>query len=150
MLRELDGRRAETIVEIGAGKGELTTALITKRRPFTSYYAFEIDATACTYLQNALPGITVLQESAFAFPQHLPKDKKIDLFVSSIPLSFYPSKKINGLLDAVRNRLDNRGTVIIIFSAFWLIRTFRKKFPGAKVYFFFTFPFYFILVYKST
>lgn len=149
LLHEAGTQQVKTVVEIGAGKGELTEALLTNKLRFLHYYAFEIDEKACQNLQFAFPEIILKQENAFEFAAHLPPEEKIDLFLSSIPLSFYSQKKITELLTSIKNSLGSNGKVIIIFTAFWLIPILKNGLPGSKLYSFFTFPPYFLLVYQQ-
>lgn len=149
MLRQIGDKPLQTVVEIGAGQGELTRALLKRNGRFAHYYAFEIDDEACAYLHKIFAEITIKKENAFDFPLHLPEGRKTDLFLSSIPLSFYSKQKIHGLLKHVKESLNENGMVVIIFSAIWLIPVLRRQFKGAKIYPFLTFPPYFLLSYKA-
>ena len=138
----------EIIVEIGAGKGELTNVL-QGHLQFNQYYAFEIDEKACEKLKKEFPSIVVQKADAFHFYNYLPESKKIDLFLSSIPLSFYSAKKVRELLNVAKGLLNNDGKIVIIFTAFWLTWFFKKILPGSRITSFLTFPPYFILVYQK-
>jgi phospholipid N-methyltransferase len=149
MLKEMGQGPYHIIVEIGAGKGELTTALLHNNIPFDQYHAFEIDGKACNHLREEFPSITIHPTNAFEFTKQLSVTEKINLFLSSIPLSFYPREKVKAMLSEVKNLLAANGKIVIIFSAVWLIPFLKKQLPGSTVIPFVTFPPYFILSYQK-
>ncbi|MFD2247349.1 class I SAM-dependent methyltransferase [Pontibacter ruber] len=139
-----------TIIEIGAGRGEITKPLLhkAKGKQNLSYYAFEIDEEACQYLRKHLHALTVVNGSAFEFEKHIPPAAKVDYFISSIPLSFYKKEMIGPFLQKIKTWLKPDGKLIIIFSAAWLMPLFKKHLPQLKPYTFLSFPPYFMVVYK--
>jgi len=139
-----------TIVEIGAGLGEITKPIVRKAKDKKqlAYYAFEIDQRSCRYLQEQLPQVRVLRESAFEFEAHIPSTAKLDYFISSIPLSFNKKKTIEDFLGKIKTRLAPGGKLIIVFSALWLIPLFKKHLPGLQLSSYLTFPPYFLVVYS--
>ena len=132
-----------SIMELGAGQGEITSAVINKIPAPKTYLAFEIDKNYYQKLSVDFPQIKVMPYDAFAFNSHL-NGTKADLIISSIPLSFYKKEKIEKLLEAIQDALQPGGSFIIIFHAFWLLPMLRKKFPGNKVEVFVTLPVYFL------
>lgn len=137
-----------TIMEAGAGQGEITQAILERHKqniPFT-YYAFEIDEEACQHLSASFPQITLVQQSVFDFEQHLPNNQQLDYFVSSIPLSFYKREAIETFLEKVKHHLKPSGKVIIVFTAAWLMPLFKKQFSKLSSQAFFSLPPYFMIV----
>lgn len=137
-----------TIMEAGAGQGEITQAILERQKqntPFT-YYAFEIDEEACQHLSASFPQVTLVQQSVFDFEQHLPSGQKLDYFVSSIPLSFYKRETIEAFLQKVKQHLKPGGKVIIVFTAAWLMPLLKKLFPTLSSQTFLSFPPYFMIV----
>lgn len=137
-----------TIMEAGAGQGEITQAILERQQPNTpfTYYAFEIDEESCQHLSETYPQITLVQQSVFDFEQHLPAGQQFDYFVSSIPLSFYKRETIDAFLENVKQHLKPGGKVIIVFTAAWLMPLFKKQFPNLNSQTFFSFPPYFMIV----
>lgn len=148
LLKQVGNHPVKTVIEIGVGKGELTAALLKNNLSFSDYYAFEIDDEACAHLHASFPQLTIKKTNAFDFANHLPPNQTVDLFISSIPLSFYPKMKIQSLLQTVKASLTEKGNVVIVFSAFWLIPVLKKQLPGGKLNTFFTFPPYFLYSYR--
>ncbi len=139
-----------TIVEVGAGQGEITRALVNRHQmPSINYYAYEIDAGFSIQLKNAYPQITVLNQNALDFAKQFPIPGTIDHFVSSIPLSFYKRKEIEDFCNSICNHLKGDGKFTVLFTAFWLIPVLKKQLPHIIITPFFTFPPYFIGVYTK-
>lgn len=145
------GTTAEkTIVEVGAGQGEITSALLADAQESNySYYAFEIDEDFFMRLKTAFPNITVLNHNALEFEEIVRPLNSIDYFISSIPLSFYKKTEIEGFCNNIARRLKKDGKFIILFTAFWLAPVLKKALPGIKITPFLTFPPYFLGVYKK-
>lgn len=138
-----------TIVEVGAGMGEITQAVKLKLNSQAyHYFAFEIDDAASLHLKEQFPGITVISASAFDFEDSIPKETLIDYFISSIPLSFYKKELIEDFLEKIKSRLNKNGKLIVPFSAAWLLPVFKKHLPGLHYEAFLTFPPYFLAVYE--
>ena len=138
------------IIELGAGRGEITSQVLKKleHNRTLDYYAFEIDEEACTYLKLEFPQVKISNQSAFDIAHETPQNFKADFIISSIPLSFYKREKIEELLMGLERKLKERGKIIILFSAVWLIPILRKQLKGRLISFL-TFPPYFLFVYTK-
>jgi phospholipid N-methyltransferase len=138
-----------SIVEVGAGMGEITRAVLNQLNGSAfNYYAFEIDEEAVLYLKEEFKAIHVLSESAFEFDKSIPNRFAIDYFISSIPLSFYKKEQIEVFLENIKSRLNTDGKFIVLFSAAWLLPIFKKHLPNLHYEAFLTFPPYFLAVYE--
>lgn len=138
-----------SIVEAGAGLGEITNAIHQKNilGKKLKYYAFEIDEDSCEHLKENFPSTIVLKDSIFKFDDFLPPSTKLDYFISSIPLSFYKNDLITELLEKVKLHLKEDGKIIILFTAAWLMPVLKKALPESQSEGFLTFPPYFTIVY---
>ncbi len=137
-----------SIIELGAGKGEITRVVLEKISTPEKYLAFEIDNTYSRELASRFPQLEVLQQDAFSFRNSLAGIRP-NLIISSFPLSFYRKEKIEKLLEDIREALQPGGAFIIIFHAFWLLPHLRRKFPGSTIKVFSTLPPYFLLSFTS-
>jgi phospholipid N-methyltransferase len=139
-----------SILEIGAGKGEVTKELIEKKilpaNKLFSYYAFELDIDFANQLRKSIPSINVLNKDAFSFKESIPAAFKADYIISTMPLSFYPKRKVDKLLKDFNDLLKPDGKIIILFHAFWLTPLLRKNFISSQLTVFSTLPLYFLLV----
>jgi phospholipid N-methyltransferase len=150
IIAEINVSPGINIIEAGAGYGEITSGVIYKTGPqqTLNYYAFEIDEHACHRLVETFSNVHVHNTSALNFADTISTSIKADYFISSIPLSFYRHGVLKKFFDAVKGRMKQKGKIIIVFSAPWLIPFLRKQLPGLKVEVFFTFPLYFVGIYK--
>jgi len=138
----------KNIIEIGAGKGEITEVVLKQHIHPSNYYAFEIDPDFARQLEQFLPPDRICIQDAFHFEQSIPADFTPCCFISSMPLSFYPRPQIAQLLGKMKDRLQPGGRILLLFHAFWLIPVLKKSLPGARIHCFATLPLYFLLVYE--
>ena len=139
-----------TILEFGAGKGEITEKVFRKKGDLRiHYHAFELNAEFANRLRQSFTGITVFKENAFTFRDHLPDSLKADHIICSIPLSFYGTKAAAKLATDMRAVLNKGGRVQILFHAIWLIPALKKALPGSRLRTFATLPPYFLLEFNA-
>ena len=83
---------ASPIVEIGAGTGSLTRALIKAGISPERIYAIELDLELAAYLKTSLPGVNVIQGNAANLSHILPSEiiGKIHRVVSGLPMINIP------------------------------------------------------------
>jgi phosphatidylethanolamine/phosphatidyl-N-methylethanolamine N-methyltransferase len=80
------------VVEIGAGTGRLTRSLLKKGLSSDTLAAIELDPGLCSFLQNTLPAINVIEGDARHIGQLIPADwvGQVAAVVSVIPLMYLP------------------------------------------------------------
>lgn len=138
------------ILEFGAGKGEITEKVFSKKGELKiHYHAFELSHDFAAQLRKDFPGITIFRENAFAFREHLPKSLKADHIICSIPLSFYGSRAAGKLATDMKEVLNKGGRIQILFHAIWLIPVLKRALPGSKLTTFATLPPYFLIDYTE-
>lgn len=76
------------LVEIGAGTGSLTRALIKAGIAAERIYAIELDLELTAYLKTSLPGVNVIQGNAANLSHILPSEVigKVQRVVSGLPM----------------------------------------------------------------
>lgn len=89
----VDATRPQVIVEIGAGTGAVTRAVIERMHPQSKLVAVEIDPDFATLLQQRCPEAIVLSCDARELPQRLGAlgIERIDLMISCIALPYVPA-----------------------------------------------------------
>lgn len=134
------------VIELGAGKGEITENILSKlRKPLPPYFAFEIHKDFASELRKNFPGITVLEDDALNFDKFAVQGA--DLIVCSLPLSFFSKKDIHLLLDKIKHKTRPGGKAIILFHAFWMIPKLQKILTRIKLIKIPHIPPYYIIVY---
>jgi len=134
-------------VELGAGKGEITRNIIARINSDCQYIAFEINPEFAESLKKDFPGIVVITDDALNFDTHL--NQKADLLICSLPLSFFEKKIRRQLLEKIKANVADKGKVIILFHAFWIIPELKEAFPKYKLTMSFHIPPYYIISYTK-
>ena len=147
ILSEVPIENLNAIVELGAGKGEITRNIITKIKQECRYVAFEINEQFASKLKRDFPQIEVLTKDALTFDTLI--NQKVDLLICSLPLSFFEKNVRKQLLEKIRDSVVVQGKVIILFHAFWIIPELKEVFPKYKLIRLFHIPPYYILTYTK-
>ena len=144
---EVPNGKLKVVVELGAGKGEITRNIIAKINRDCQYIAFEINPEFAETLKKDFPGIDVITEDALNFNDHL--NQMADLLVCSLPLSFFEKKVRRQLLEKMKANVADRGKVIILFHAFWIIPELKEAFPKYRLTMSLHIPPYYIISYTK-
>jgi phosphatidylethanolamine/phosphatidyl-N-methylethanolamine N-methyltransferase len=106
-------RRAadEFIVELGAGTGVVSRALLDSGLPPERLYVVEIVPTMASHLKRVLPGVNVVEGDARLLPNLLPDHVrgKIGTVVCGIPLVLLPVAEQRRFIDAIEAVAPGRG-----------------------------------------
>ncbi len=98
-------RRAEdeVVVELGAGTGVISRALLAAGVPASKLVVVEIVPDMADHLRSALPGVNVIQGDAFELPKALPQwmHGKVGTAICGIPLVLLPLEQQKRFVDAV-------------------------------------------------
>lgn len=109
------------VVEIGAGTGRLTRALIERGVPSTQLAAVELDSTLCAFLKDTLPGLClasdaphIIEGDAAFLPDLIPESwaGNVETVVSAIPLMYLPEDKRIAIIEAAFKILKPGGKII--------------------------------------
>lgn len=151
IIAEIPSRNGLQILELGAGKGEITIPLANLSRnqhPESRFYAIELEKDFADELKRTIPGTTVLQGNALDFPKLVPEDPQYDLIISSMPLSFFKKSEKETLFLNMKARLKPGGKILILYHAAWLGSSMKSLFSGGRVLSFATIPPYFLYIYN--
>ena len=104
------------VIELGAGTGSVTEALITKGIKLEQIIAVEQSVEMSSYLRRRFPKITVIQGDAGRLSDFIP-DIPIDTIVSSMPLVSLPPDDRDSIIRQIRQLASGRR--FIQFTYFW-------------------------------
>jgi phosphatidylethanolamine/phosphatidyl-N-methylethanolamine N-methyltransferase len=106
-------RRDETeaVVELGAGTGVISRALLAAGVPAARLIAVEIVPAMATHLRQALPGVQVIEGDARRLPTLIPDrwHGRIGTVVCGIPLVLLPVAEQRRFIDAIEAVAPGRG-----------------------------------------
>jgi phosphatidylethanolamine/phosphatidyl-N-methylethanolamine N-methyltransferase len=107
------------IVEIGAGTGRLTRAILRQASPGQKLALVELDAPMCTFLRETLPHVTkqmpaVIHGDAAQLPSLLPAEFKghTHTVFSAVPLMYLPQTVRDRIIDACFAIMPPQGRII--------------------------------------
>lgn len=139
----------EYVVELGAGTGSVTEAILASGVPADKLIAVEIDHEMAEYLRECFPGITVLECCASEIDRHLPQaaQGRIGAVVCGIPIGRLPLHEQRQLTDAMLSMLPP-GRPFLLFTFRWVsplplkklglvarkLRVTMRNFPPASVW----------------
>ncbi len=104
----------EYVVELGAGTGVVSRALLSAGVPPDRLAVVEIVPDMADFLQRELPGAHVLCADAFALPQVLPQQwqGRIGTVICGIPLVLLPLHQQRRFVEAVEAVAPGRGFLL--------------------------------------
>jgi phosphatidylethanolamine/phosphatidyl-N-methylethanolamine N-methyltransferase len=112
-------RRAEdeVVVELGAGTGVISRALLAAGVPPERLVVVEIVPDMAEHLRRALPGVKVIQGDAFDLPRALPEAMhgKVGTAICGIPLVMLPIERQRRFVDAVEAVAPGKGFLLYTY-----------------------------------
>lgn len=136
------------ILELGAGKGEITKSLIAKfSNRIEEYLAVEISAEFSEKLRHQYPMVKVVNDNALKFTGYISQPPNI--IISSVPISFFEKSEQNQFIKQLKDSLAPMGKLIILFHAVWLCKRFKNLLPDSRIESYFHIPPYFLLSYQK-
>jgi len=101
----------EIIVELGAGTGVISRALLEGGVPAERLFVVEIVPAMVGHLRRVLPGATVIEGDARNLPRLIPQSwhGRIGTVVCGIPLVLLPKPEQRRFIDAIETAAPGRG-----------------------------------------
>lgn len=129
VLECVDFDRPGTIVELGAGTGPVTAAIVEQLRPHHRFVAVENDPDFCAVLRRRFPDVALLQGDATAIEEPLARMgiHKVDYVLSGLPTPALPPRALARLLRWLRESLSPDGCFVQITVVPALYRSFYRR-----------------------
>ena len=112
MAEKVDPLRPGLVVELGAGTGVVTEALLARGISADRLLVIEYGAYFVDLLRKRFPDAMVIQGDAFAFERHLPADARVSAVVSGVPLLNFPPWRRKALIERALAAQDSGGRFI--------------------------------------
>ena len=115
-LAALDGRPGH-VVELGAGTGEVTKALLAAGIAPERLALIERDPELAIFLRRHFPGPRIIEGDAVRLPRLLADNgiERVSVVVSSLPLLSLPAEIVKGIVEGVFQALP-RGAALVQFT----------------------------------
>ena len=136
MLKPVETRKANLVVELGPGPGNITKELLKKVSKNGHLVAFEINEDFYNHLKKIKdPRFTVINDSAEHIEKHLKKmfNTKADYVVSSIPLGALPKKVVENITSAAYDSLKSGGKFIQFQYSLIKYKHLKQKFSEVNL-----------------
>ena len=107
----------EVVVELGAGTGVISRALLAAGVPPERLVVVEIVRDMADHLRSVLPGVTVIQGDAFELARVLPERMhgKVGTAICDIPLVMLPLEQQKRFVDAVESVAPGKGFLLYTY-----------------------------------
>lgn len=129
VLREVDFSRPSVIVELGAGIGPVTEAILDRISPAHRFVAVENDPDFCDVLRRRFPDMSLLQTDATRVGDPLANlgITKVDYVISGLPTPALPRRGLVNLSRWLRASLAPTGRFVQITVAPLVYRSFYER-----------------------
>ncbi len=107
----------EVVVELGAGTGVISRAMLNAGVPPEKLVVVEIVRDMAEHLRSVLPGVNVIQGDAFDLARALPKAMhgKVGTAICGIPLVMLPLEQQQRFVDAVEAAAPGKGFLLLTY-----------------------------------
>lgn len=111
VVRQVHRKPDEFVVELGAGTGVISRALLDSGLPPEKLYVVEIVPTMAAHLKRVLPGVNVISGDARQLSDLLPAEvhRNIGSVICGIPLVLLPIAEQRRFIDAIEAVAPGRG-----------------------------------------
>jgi phosphatidylethanolamine/phosphatidyl-N-methylethanolamine N-methyltransferase len=102
---------SEAVIELGAGTGVISHALLASGLPPERLFVLEIVPDMAAHLRRVLPGVNVIEGDARALPELIPAHwhGRIGTVICGIPLVLLPVAEQRRFIDAIHAVAPGRG-----------------------------------------
>ncbi len=107
------------VVELGAGTGAVTQALLDRGISARRLWVVERSPSFVQHLRHRFPALTVVGGDAADLESLLPANASVDTIVSSLPLRSLPADVVAAVLDQWRQCLAADGRLVQFTYALW-------------------------------
>ncbi|WP_424262717.1 class I SAM-dependent methyltransferase [Castellaniella sp.] len=107
------------VLELGAGTGAVTQALLDRGIPARRLWIVERSPSFVQHLRHRFPALTIIGGDAVELESLLPANKTIDAVVSSLPLRSLPADVVQAVLAQWRQCLAVDGRLVQFTYALW-------------------------------
>jgi len=133
VLEPVDFSSAKNIVEFGTGDGCITREIIKKMRKDAKLISFEINEKFFPLIKDLNdPRFTFVNDSAANLIKHCNDNgiEKVDVVISSIPISLLSKQITQEVMDAVVNKLKPNGIFVQLQYSLVSKKIYESKFQN--------------------
>ncbi len=134
VVRQTRREADEIIVELGAGTGVISRALLDSGVPPERLYVVEIVPDMAEHLRRVLPGVNVIQGDALRLPELLPArwHGKIGTVICGIPMVLLPLDVQRRFVDVIEIVAPGRGFLHFSYCVTSPLPTLKLRLRGLR------------------
>ena len=119
IVRQVRRAPDEAVIELGAGTGVISRALLASGTPAERLFVVEIVPEMAAHLRRSLPGANVIEGDARRLPELIPPawHRRVGSVVCGIPLVLLPFAEQRRFLDAIEAVAPGRGFLHFSYCA---------------------------------
>jgi phospholipid N-methyltransferase len=115
MANALPSHLNGVVIELGAGTGTITAALLARGIPPEKLLVLERSPNLVRHLREKFPQLQIIEGDAAKLGDYLEKETKVAAIVSGLPLRSLPAPIVKGIVNQI-NRLLHRDGMLIQFT----------------------------------
>jgi len=100
------------VIELGAGTGTITAALLARGIPPEKLLILERSTNLVKHLREKFPQLQIIEGDAAQLGNYLEKDTKVAAIVSGLPLRSLPAPIVKGIVNQINHLLHHDGILI--------------------------------------
>jgi len=140
MIEPVDFKKADVIVELGAGDGVVTEHILKNMKPDAKLFAFEVNKPFCDLMRDKFKGdkrLIVVEDSAAIVADILKSHniEQADYIISAIPFVSLPDELGYEIVNACKDVLKSKGLYIQIHYSLLMKKMYKKVFGNVDVSF---------------
>lgn len=137
MVKVIDFKSANVIIELGPGTGVFTKELLKNMHPEAKLFAFELNDTFFEILKKDLSDdrLILIHDSAEKMQDYLNDHgiDKADVVISALPLSVFSDNLRDAVLDASNNCLKENGQYVQFQYSLYSKKHIKKRFRKMSI-----------------
>jgi len=129
LTKPIDQSKKQTIIEYGAGHGNITRVALDKMHPDSKLYAFEIHEDFCNVLRSIQDSrLHVVCDSAENVGRYVNPGESVDCIISTIPFTFIPDEILDEILANSYALLKNDAYMMQVLYSSRHIKHYKRHF----------------------
>jgi phosphatidylethanolamine/phosphatidyl-N-methylethanolamine N-methyltransferase len=100
------------VIELGAGTGTITAALLARGIPAEKLLVLERSPNLVKHLRDKFPHLQIIEGDAAQLGQYLQKDTKVAAIVSGLPLRSLPPPVVKDIIKQINHLLHHEGILV--------------------------------------
>ena len=135
VIKGIDFKKSDFIVELGPGSGTFTKAILKRARPDSRVICFEVNKKFCNYLNEKIidKRLTIINSGAEKINRNFGiKQSKADYVVSGLPFRNFSAGKKKKIIGEVRNCMKDDGKFILFQYTNDLKKLLESYFPKVE------------------